>query len=87
MEAGPFAEVWRRAAEVDGDIPDMAGEDADELALGPAELIVKTAKDAPSGKRLVVLHEVVREPGSGEGGGVINFSEPPATVSKAFRLN
>jgi hypothetical protein len=40
MEPGPFAEVGRVAAQIDGDVPDMAGEDADEFALRLAELIV-----------------------------------------------
>ncbi len=40
MEAGVFAEVGGVAAQVDGDVPDMAGEDADELSLGLAELIM-----------------------------------------------
>jgi hypothetical protein len=87
MEAGPSSEVRRGAAEIDSDVPDMAGKNTNELALGPAELIVEAAEDAPNGKRLIILHEMVRDSCSGEGGGVINFSEPTAAVSKAFRLN
>ena len=46
MEAGPFAEVGGVAAEVDGYIPDMAGEDADELSLRLAKLVVETSEDS-----------------------------------------
>jgi hypothetical protein len=40
VKAGPLAEVRGVAAEVDRDVPDVAREDADEFALGLAELIV-----------------------------------------------
>jgi hypothetical protein len=58
VESSPFAEVGRVAAEVDGDVPDVAGENTDELALGLAELIVQAAKDALTGEGLVVLDEL-----------------------------
>jgi len=57
VKAGPSSEVRRVAAEVDGDVPDMTGEDTDEFALGPAELVVQAAEDAFDGERLVVLNE------------------------------
>jgi hypothetical protein len=37
VEAGVLAEVGGVGAEVDGDVPDVAGEDADEFALLAAE--------------------------------------------------
>ena len=58
VESGPFAEVGGVAAEVDGDIPDMAGEDADEFALGLAELVVQAPEYAFDRERLVVLNEL-----------------------------
>jgi hypothetical protein len=58
VEAGPFAEVGGVGAEVDGDVPDVSGEDADELALGLAKLVVKTAKNSFDGEGLVVLNEL-----------------------------
>lgn len=58
MESCPFSEVWRVAAEIDGDVPDMAGEDTDEFALRPGELVVETAKDAFNGEGLIVLNEL-----------------------------
>ena len=67
MKAGPFAEVRGVAAEVDSDVPDMAGEDADELALGLAELVVKAAEDAFDGEGLIVLNELRGEAGCGKG--------------------
>jgi hypothetical protein len=35
----------------------MAGEDTDEFALRPAELVVQAAEDAFDGEGLVVLNE------------------------------
>jgi hypothetical protein len=67
MESGPLAEVRGVAAEVDRDVPDVAGEDADEFALGLAELIVKAAKDPFDGERLVVLDELCGETGGLKG--------------------
>ena len=46
VESGPFAEVGGVAAQIDGDVPDVAGEDADEFALGFAELVVQAAEYA-----------------------------------------
>src|ERR1700758_1144353 len=34
VEGGPAAEVGRVAAEINGDVPDVAGEDPDEFSLG-----------------------------------------------------
>jgi len=67
VEAGPFAEVGRVATEIDGDVPDMPGEDADKFALGLAELVMQAAEHAFDGKGLVVLDELFRETGGGEG--------------------
>ena len=66
VESGPFAEVGRVAAEVDGDIPDVTGEDTDELALGMAELVVQAAEDALAGEGLVVLDELGGKAGGGK---------------------
>jgi hypothetical protein len=67
VEAGPFAEVGRVAAKIDGDVPDMTGEDADEFALRLAELVMQAAEHAFDGKRLVVLNELFRETGGRKG--------------------
>jgi hypothetical protein len=67
MESGPFAEVGGVAAEIDGDVPDAAGEDADEFALGLAELVVQATEYAFDGEGLVVLNELRGEAGSGKG--------------------
>jgi hypothetical protein len=61
VEAGPPAEVRGVAAEVDSDVPYVAREDADELALGLAKLVVKAAKNTFDGERLVVLDELSGE--------------------------
>lgn len=57
VESGPFSEGGRVAAKVDRDIPDVTGDNADELALGPAELVVQASEDSFSGGGLVVLDE------------------------------
>lgn len=86
VEAGPFTEVGGVAAEVDGHVPDMAGEDTDELSLGLTELIVKAAENTFGGKGLVILHEAGRKPALSEGILIEDLSEPPAIVAKTFRL-
>jgi hypothetical protein len=60
VESGPFTEVGRAGAEVDGDVPDMAGEYPNQLALGLFELIVEAAEDAPGGEGLIVLNKLGR---------------------------
>ena len=66
VEASPLAEVGGVAAKIDGDIPDVAGEDADEFALGLAELVVETSEHAFCGEGLVVLNEMRGEAGGGK---------------------
>ena len=87
VEPSPFAEVWGVAAEVDGYVPDVAREDADEFALGLTELIMQAAEDALDGKRLIVLNELGGQAGSGECGLIEYFCKPAATISKALGLN
>ena len=65
----------------------MAGEDADEFALGLLELVVEAAKDALGGEGLVVLDEVGGEILGGEGILVKNFCKPTATISEELGLN
>ncbi len=66
VEARPFAEVWRVAAKIDGDVPNMTGKDADEFALRLAELVMQAAEHALDGKGLVVLDELFRKTGGGK---------------------
>jgi len=87
VEASPFAEVGRVAAEVDGYVPDMAGEDAEELSLGLAELVVEAAEDAAGGEGLIVLNEAGGEGGFAERILVENFGKPSPAVAKAPGLN
>jgi len=87
MESGPFAEVGGAAAEVDGDVPDVAGQDADQLALGPAELVVETTKDALDRKGLVILDEPGRQTGCLKCRLIEYFCKPTATITKATGLN
>ena len=74
------------SAEIDGDVLDMTGEAADELALGPAELIVEAAQDAAGGEGLVVLGEVGGQTGGREGLLVEGLGEPAAFVAEAAGL-
>jgi predicted lipoprotein len=46
VKAGPFAEVRRVAAEVDGDVPNVTAKHTDELALRFSELVVQAAENA-----------------------------------------
>ena len=87
VETGPFAEVGGLGAEVHCDIPYVAGEDADELTLGFAELIMEAAEDAFGGERLVILEELGRKTSCGKGGLVVNFCKPAATISEAVGFN
>ena len=64
VETGPFAEVGRAAAEIDGDIPDMTGEDPDQFALRLAELVVQATEHAFYGKGLIILNESRRKTGA-----------------------
>jgi hypothetical protein len=66
VESGPLPEVRGVAAEIDGDVPDVAGEYADELALGPGELIMQAAEDAFNRERLIVLDELGGKTGGGK---------------------
>jgi predicted lipoprotein len=67
VEARPFAEVRGVAAEIDGDVPDMAGEDADEFALRLAKLVVQAAEHTLDREGLVILDEMGREARSRKG--------------------
>ena len=87
VEAGPLAEVGGAAAEIDCDVPNVAGEDADELSLGPSELVVEPPEDSLGGEGLVVLNELGRQVVVGKGLLVENFCKPTATISKALGFN
>ena len=62
VESGPLAEVGGVAAKIDGDVPDMAGEDANEFSLGFAKLVVEATENAVRGERLIVLNELLGRP-------------------------
>jgi hypothetical protein len=58
VETGPFAEAWGTGAEIYCDVPNVAGEDTDELSLRSSELVVEASEDSLGGERLVVLNEL-----------------------------
>lgn len=84
VEAFPFAEVWGIGAEIDCDVPNMAGKDANELPLRLSELIMEAAEDTFGRERLVILDEMSRQMEGGEPFLVINFCEPAATISETL---
>jgi hypothetical protein len=86
VEGGPPAEVGRVSAKIDGDVPDVTGENADEFTLWVPELVMKAAEYTPRGKRLVILGEDRGKAERGEGFFVEDFSEPPACVTVALGL-
>ena len=86
IESGPAAEVGRVAAQIDGDVPDVAGENADEFALGMAELVVETTEDTACGKRLIVLSEDGGKAQRRKGVCIENFGKPTACVAITLGL-
>lgn len=86
MKAFELAEGGGVAAQVDGDVPDVTGEDADEFPLGFFELIMQPTEDAFGGSGLIVLDELSGEAGGGEGIGVEELGKPAAFVAKTFGL-
>jgi hypothetical protein len=86
MKAGPFAEIGRVAPKIDGDVPDVTGEDTDELALGLIELVMQAPKNPFRGERLIILNEMAGKAGRRKDGLVENLSKPTATIAKAFGL-
>lgn len=86
VKRGPTPEIGRVSTEIDGNVPDVAGEDADELPLRMTELVVETAQNAARGKRLIVLGEGGGKTKRNKGVSVKDFSEPAACVAVALGL-
>ena len=86
IEASPAAKVGGFAAQVDGDVPDVAREDTDQLPLGVTELVMKAAEDATSRERLIILGECVGQIKRDEGVGVEYFGEPASGVAMPLWL-
>lgn len=87
VKTGPLAEVGRVAAEVDGDVPDVSREDADEFSLRVTKLVMKAAQNAARGKGLIVLGEGGWEAELGEGVRIEDLGEPSAGVAEALWLH
>lgn len=86
VEASPFTEARRTPAKINGDIPDVAGEDANELPLRLSELVVEPAEDALGGEGLIVLGKLRRQAKGSECRRIEDFCEPTATIAKAAGL-
>ena len=82
MKSSPLAEVRRVAPQIDRDVPDVAGEYADELSLRPAKLIVQATQNTARGERLIVLNKTGWETCRGEGLLTENFCKPTPAVAK-----
>ena len=83
LAADGLAEGRRALADVDGDIPDGAADDADEFRLGvTACLPVETAQDAARGAAFVVLDEVGGDAGRGVADGVVGLDEIAARIAE-----
>jgi hypothetical protein len=86
VKASPFTEVRRTPTKINGDIPDAAGENANELSLRLSELVVKAAEDALGGEGLIVLRKLGRKAKGGECGRIEDFCEPASIIAKAAGL-
>ena len=74
--------------DVNGDVPDAAADDADELALGVRRaLVVEAAQGALGGSRVVVLDETLRDAVPGELRFLIGLHEEAAFVGEGLRLD
>ncbi len=87
LDSDEFAEVRRGGADVDRDVEDAPARHADQLVLREGRrLEMQAAQRADrSGKRVVVLHELERDPGLGEGLAVIGLREEAAMVAEPLR--
>lgn len=86
METCPSPKVARVAAEIDGDVPDVARENTHEFPLRVAELVMKAAKYTTCGERLIVLREGVRKTKRYKSVGVEDFSKPSPCVTVTLGL-
>jgi hypothetical protein len=83
IECGPSSKVGRFTAEIHGDVPDVAGKNADEFSLGMTELVVEAAEHAACGKRLVILSEGRGKTERSKGVRVEEFGEPTTVIAVA----
>lgn len=86
-DADPFAEPRARAAQVNGDVVDFAGDDAHKLSLRLLDLIVQPAQNALGRSRVIVLHEVDIEAGRVlENSTVVALEEEATRIAEDFRF-
>src|SRR4051812_23909618 len=81
----PAAEGRRRAADVDRDVENAAGEAPDQLRLrmGRPLEVKATQSTGLAGQRLIVLTEIVDDAVFGQPLGVVRLAEPSALVAEA----
>src|SRR5258706_5023044 len=80
-DTGPLAEVRGAGTDVDRDIQSFALDNATELGLRVAQLVVEAAKGSEGGNGVIVLKESVVDAEGGESGLVVGFEEGAACVS------
>jgi hypothetical protein len=86
VEGRPATEVGRVATEINGDVPDVSGEDAYEFSLGVTKLVMETPEYTARGERLIVLSEDRGKAERSEGIRVEDLREPTALVAESFGL-
>ncbi len=86
FEGFPLSEGGRTAAEVKRDIENLAGDDADELSLGLANLIMQAADDIFFGIGMIVLHERLWNAEFGKRALVVAFQKEAAVVAEHARF-
>src|SRR3546814_725304 len=83
----PLAESRRTAADVDGDVPDLAIEHGHVFALRLRPLVVQAAQHAACRRGNVALHEIWRQPVRSELVIVERFEELPARIAEHLRFD
>ena len=87
METGPFSKFLGLTPKVYGNVPDMSGDHAHKFPLRFTELVVKSAKDAPARKGLILLNEVRRKSCGRIVARLKCLGEPTALISMLLELN
>ncbi len=81
-----FPEGRRAAPQVDRNIENLAGDRANEFALGLANLVVQSANDVLFGKRMIVLHERLTNAEARKGALVVAFQKKSAIIAEYARF-
>ena len=86
-DADPAAVGRAAAAQIHGDVKDLARDRAHELCLLVPLLKVQPAQHAAARAGLVILHERIRDAGSGKVGRPVGFHEIAARIAEALYVD